>query len=456
MQGLNTQRYLALVTQTKVFISQPWQIYQEIRRGDRIELPRLWNSIALILGRMASSGLGFLTWIVTARLYMADQVGIASGIVAAMMLCVQLALVGVGSALIKKYPQYSRNPVRLINTSMNLIGISALIWGGSFTFLASSFFKELNIVAESLVYILLFLGITLFGTLNVLMDHISISTRRNDQVFLRNVLFGLVSIAAVWILPLISGRWDSKSIITAWNLAGFSACFLGYLQLRKTIPGYSYDLGLDPVMGKALVRTGFPNFLLTVAERAPNWVLPIIVTELLSPTQNAHWYTVWMIAWVVFIVPISVGQNLFAEISRKPTQLDLAVRNSLRNSLILGSLVSMGVLLLPQLLLSLLGVSYVLAGTLPLRILVLAVIPVSFIQAYYAICRGSDRLGEAISTGFISGAFGIGLAAIAGVNFGLPGMASAWLITQTITGLWAGIRLQVLSTRFSTSTMVEV
>ena len=122
MQGLNTQRYLALVTQTKVFISQPWQIYQEIRRGDRIELPRLWNSIALILGRMASSGLGFLTCIVTARLYMADQVGIASGIVAAMMLCVQLALVGVGSALIKKYPQYSRNPVRLINTSMNLIG----------------------------------------------------------------------------------------------------------------------------------------------------------------------------------------------------------------------------------------------------------------------------------------------------------------------------------------------
>jgi len=455
MQGSNTQRYQAVFTQARIFIREPWRIYQEFSRGERYELPRFWNSIALILGRMASSGLGFLTWIVTARLYAADQVGIASGVVAAMMLCVQLALVGINSAFINKYPHYIRNPARLVNTSLNILVVSSLTGAGLFVLLASSFFKELNIVAESLSFILLFLGITLFGTLNVLMDHVSITIRRNDQVFLRNVLFGIVTIGAVWILPSLNGSWDSKSIITAWNLAGISACTLGYLQLRKSVPDYGYRLEVDAAMGKGLIRMGFPNFLLTISERTPNWVLPIIVTELLSPTQNAHWYTVWMIAWVVFIVPISIGQNLFAEVSRKPDQLTNAVRHGLRTSLILGSLAAAFVILLPQLLLSLLGKTYVLAGTLPLRILVLAVFPVSFIQAYYEICRGTQRLGEAIATGFISGTVGIGLAAVAGIHYGLPGMASAWLVIQTITGLWAGLRLRTLTYRLSTYVLVE-
>ena len=48
---------------------------------ERKELPRLGNSLALISGRFASSGLGFLTWLVTARLYSATEVGLASGLV---------------------------------------------------------------------------------------------------------------------------------------------------------------------------------------------------------------------------------------------------------------------------------------------------------------------------------------------------------------------------------------
>ncbi len=447
MEGLNTQKYQAVLTHARVLVREPWQIYRGLRNGERFELPRFWNSIALILGRMASSGLGFLTWIVTARLYAADQVGIASGIVAAMMLCVQLALIGVGSALINKYPEFTRQPARLVNTALNILVISTLTGAGLFLLLASTFFQELNVVAGSISYVLFFSGITLFGTLNVLMDHVSIVMRRNDQVFLRNVIFGVVTMAAVWIVPLLSGDWGSKSIIAAWTLAGLSACFIGFYQLRRSVPNYRYALEVDTQMGKSLIRTGFPNYLLTIAERAPNWVLPILVIEMLSPTQNAHWYIVWMIAWVVFIIPISIGQNLFAEVSRKPGQLADSVRYSLRTSLLLGSLAAAAVIALPQLPLSLLGSDYVTAGTTPLRILALAVIPVSFIQAYFGICRGTGRLREAILVGLISGMVGIGLAAVAGMEHGLPGMALAWLVTQTATGVWAGFRLRNLSAK---------
>ncbi|MHB1120322.1 MAG: hypothetical protein ACYC11_09710, partial [Bellilinea sp.] len=92
----------------------------------RKELFRLYNSGTLILGRAASSGLGYLTWLITARLYNAGEVGMASGVVSAMMLCVQVALFGIGAAVIKVYPEHISSPRKLVNTAINMVAISSL------------------------------------------------------------------------------------------------------------------------------------------------------------------------------------------------------------------------------------------------------------------------------------------------------------------------------------------
>ena len=54
------------------------------------------NSVALILAKVATMGLGFLFWLVAARLFAPSDVGLASGAVSAMMLITQLALFGRG------------------------------------------------------------------------------------------------------------------------------------------------------------------------------------------------------------------------------------------------------------------------------------------------------------------------------------------------------------------------
>jgi O-antigen/teichoic acid export membrane protein len=91
--------------------------------------------------------------------------------------------------------------------------------------------------------------------------------------------------------------------------------------------------------------------------------------------------------------------------------------------------------------LSLLGHRYAAAGAAPLRILVLAILPLTFIQAYYGACRATHRLPEALCTGAVSGALSIAVAAVAGPAYGLKGMAAAWLGAQLVTGAWAGWRL---------------
>lgn len=413
--------------------------------SDHAELRRLWNSLSLILGRVSSSGLGFITTMLTARLYTPAEVGISSGVVSAMMLCVQIALLGVGAAVISVYPKHQAQPHKVINTGLNIIILASLLATVAFLALSSFAFRELAIVSRNLVYPLMFFGITLFGTVNVYLDHVSIVLQRGSQVLTRNVLFGIVTIVGVPFMPLVTGQMTSMSIILAWVLAGFVACVVGIFQLFRALDGYSYRLELEPTLAKELIGIGLPNYLLTLTERAPNWIMPIMVTELLSPTDNAIWYNVWMMAWVVFIIPISVGQNLFAEVAHDPNALHAALRRSNRTSLVLGTLAAIGTMTLAWFILSLLGPTYAEAGTQPLRILVLAVYPVIFTQSYYAVCRGRRTLREAIITGLFSGAFSLTIAVTIGLRFGLAGMATTWLVTQFAAGAWALFRLRKMS-----------
>jgi O-antigen/teichoic acid export membrane protein len=373
---------------------------------------------------------------VLARLYAPTEVGLASGLISATMLLVQLSLLGIGSAFITRYPRYRENSTRLLDTSLGLVSGAALLGAGIFILLSARFFTELSIVAEQPVFALLFLLMALFGGLNSLMDNFSIAFRRSDQVLLRNILFGVTTIGAGVIFSLLTAR-DSIYIISGWVLAGLGACIMGGVQMWKTLSRYYFRWRLDWGIAGELITTGLPNYLLTLSERAPNWVLPILVTELISPADNARWYAVWMTAWVVYQIPISVGQNLFADVSRYPERLKSLVAHSHRTSLVVGGLVGTLMLIFAPLLLSLLGREYALQGTLPLRILSLAVYPGIFIQAYYAVCRGTSRLREATVTGLVTGLAGTAAAAAAGLSYGLAGMAAAWLAVQSIAGVWA-------------------
>ena len=70
----------------------------------------------------------------------------------------------------------------------------------------------------------------------------------------------------------------------------------GLWQLRKSCGGYLYRPRLVRSLVPAMVTTGIGNHTLTLCERVPGLVLPIVVTELLSPQANAYWYVIWMSA----------------------------------------------------------------------------------------------------------------------------------------------------------------
>lgn len=401
----------------------------------------LWSSLGLISGKGVLMVLGFLFWLLAARRFPAREVGLTAGAISSIMFGVQVALLGIGSAFIARYPRRQRRPADLLDTAISIVMATSLLFALAFLLLASSLFTQLRVVATMPAYALLFLVMSLVGTLGVLFDQVSMAQGRGDQVLTRSVLNGVVTLLPIPLLPVVAGDGGSLELFAAWVAGGVGACALAFLQLRPVGGGYRYRPRVDrPITGE-LVRVGLPNHALTLAERAPGLILPIVVTELLSPTANAYWYTAWMMAWGVYVIPTSVGMALFAEAAHRPGQLATEARRAIRSSLVIGLLAGGALAVVAGPLLSLLGRAYAAAGVAPLRILLLGVVPLTLVQAYFSACRATGRLSEAVATGVVSGGGGIAATAAAGVLSGLTGMATCWVLVLAATGLWSGWRL---------------
>ena len=409
--------------------------------GGQRSLSLTWNSISIMSGKAATMGLGFAFWVAAARQFEPVAVGLAAGAVSAMMLCTQLAILGTGSAVISEFPSHARDPRRLLDTAITLVIVTAFVAAGLFLLVASTAFAELRVVGSDGLFASLFVAMCLLGTLGILFDQVSITLGRGDQMLVRGLLFGAATVVLVVVLPPLTGGENAVVIFAPWVAAGLLACTVAVVQLRRS-RGYVYRPRLAGGLATGLLRVGLPNYGLTLAERAPGLILPLIVIEVLSPAANAVWYVVWMMAWVVFMIPISAGLALFAEGSHRPDGLPHATSRAVRAALALGLATAGALAFAAPWVLSVVGTGYAATGTTPLRILVWTLVPLVFVQMYFATCRARRRLGEAIATGVMSGVVAVAAAAAAGAVWGLNGMAGAWVVVYAVAGAWSILRLR--------------
>jgi O-antigen/teichoic acid export membrane protein len=399
------------------------------------------SSLGLIGGKAVAMGLGFLFWLLAARFFSPGVVGLTAGAVSALMLCVQLASLGVGSAFIASYPRYRHDPGNLLDTALTLQLLAGVGVAGLFLVAAALWLDKLAALATNPVYAIAFLLTGAVGTVGILQDNVSMAQRRGDHVLIRNSANGAITLAPFALVPLIGTGLGSVALFAAWGVGAGTACALGFRQIAGGAGGHRCRARADRALGRRLVRVGLPNYALTLTEKAPPFILPIVVTELLSPAQNAYWYAAWMMCWGVYVIPISLGMGLYAEAAHSPEAMQTQTGRAFRSSLALGLPAALGLALLARPLLSVLGPGYAEAGTIPLRILVVGVVPLAVIQNYFGVCRARGQLREAITAGMVNVGLGLVGATLAARPFGLTGMAVSWLLSLTVTATWSGARL---------------
>jgi O-antigen/teichoic acid export membrane protein len=425
--------------------------FARLRPGDQ-GLSLAGNAAWLAAARVAPMLTGFVFWALAALVLPPAQLGLGAAVVSAALLTVQLGQLGVGPATLTLLPSRPDDSRKLIATGLLTVSVAALAVAGGLVVITRAMGPGVGTAWSDPTVILAFLAAAVLAADAYQLDHIAVAQSRADRALVRSAAQGVVQLGTL-VVWLVVGNRSLTAIVVAVAAGAAASLLLGGYQLRRSIrPDWRHGA----LLGEAaqLLRAGLPNHALVLADRAPGYLLPIVVAAVLSPTAAAAWYIVWMLATAVFFVPQSAGYSLQtslaarAQTSRSTGQTDAIralVRTALRVSLAVTTIAGVLLILAGPTILRLLGTAYATAWLL-LPVLAPALIVSSVTQVYFGVCRAQGRLAEATSVAVLGGVIAVAPAPLVlAAGQGLVGLCALWLLAQLAAALIAGVRLWSLT-----------
>jgi O-antigen/teichoic acid export membrane protein len=355
----------------------------------------LRNAVYIMLTTGVNSGLGYVFWLVVARSYAAEDVGVASALIAAMTVVSAVADLGTSTALIQRLPtrrtdaDWSRTLTASLVTA-TVAGLAIALVAAAAVLPALS--DSLALIDDNARHILLFAGGVVIWSVSSVSDYLFVAERRTQHMFTRNLVFGAAKLAVVAALAL-SGDDSSIGILAAWvagcavSLAVVYALLLPRLErrYRPALAGVR-----DEVRAMAGMYAG--NYFITLGFLLTTFVLPLIVVVRLSAEETAYFYVAWLLGGAFFTVTASVGSALFAEGTNEPGELARQTRSAVRISAALLTPLMILFLVGAEPILSVFGDEYADNGKTLLILLTAAAIPDGITGLYIARVRAEGRL----------------------------------------------------------------
>jgi O-antigen/teichoic acid export membrane protein len=267
---------------------------------------------------------GFFFWMINARLYSAEQVGIGATLISVMTLISSFSLLGLGNSLIKYLPtSYKKN--EKINTSFMLVGLTSIFISIFFLVFLKTFSPRLLFVRESIIFSLLFILFIVFSSLNIISESAFIAYRSSKFVLIKSTIFSVVKL----ILPIFLVALGAYGIVVSMGIATaiaflFSLVFLilRFNYLPKPI--------INRIVVKRITKFSLGNYVAGSLGGLPSMVLPILITNLIGAKFSAYFYMAMMIANLLYIIPTATSQSLFAEGSNSERDLKIQLKKAIK------------------------------------------------------------------------------------------------------------------------------
>jgi O-antigen/teichoic acid export membrane protein len=384
----------------------------------------LLNAGSMMGTVVVTAMLGAGYWLVAARQFSPNAVGVASAAVAAMTLLGYLATVGFGTLLMGELPRRDRHHRGLLNAALLVSGAIGALLGIGFAFVAPLVSADLGPLSETWVAAVVFaVGVGLTGLAAVL-DQALIGLMRGGLQLTRNVVFSLVKLVALVLVAYLSTDAGGVWIYAAWTV-GIAVSLLVLVRFYRRREGD----GLLPrfsLLNEMRVDAA-THHVYNLSIRAPDLVLPLIVVSLLSATANANFYIAWMIASFGFMVPVSLSSVLYAVGSGDSVDLHERYRLSVGLSAGLGLLANLVLLFAGAPILALFGSSYEAQALTTLHILALGVFPETIKAHFLSISRVERRISETIPLVVGGTVLELAGAVAGGIAGSLSLVAAGWL-----------------------------
>lgn len=368
-------------------------------------------------------GFGFIFWIIAARLFTTQQVGLGSALISSISLITGLSLLGLNTGLIKYLPASTQkndkiNTVIVITSSITLVVTTIFILG------INIFSPSMILLKNNLYYAIFFILSMIIMTLSLVMDSVFTAYRSTKYVLLKSTIFSIGKL----IFPFILISLGAFGIFGTWIVSTFLAlCFSIFILVRRFQFRITYRYDLDIV--KKIFHFCFTNYLSIFVSALPMYLLPLIIASNISLESTAHFYIAMSLATILFTIPGSSTQSLFAEGSNNNNNLGKHIRKTIK---IISLIMIPGILILLFLgnyLLLLFGKSYSLEGFRFLQILAISGVFVSINAIYTAIFRVENKVNQLLIISIVGSVVTVGLTYVL-LSHGLIGIGIAWIVGQ--------------------------
>jgi len=363
---------------------------------------------------------GFIFWAINTRLFSPEEVGLASALLAAVELLVMTSLLGFDVSLIRFIPK-SPSKKEIINSSFSLSGIAALVTSIIFI-LGIEFFSPELIFIRSKYFGVLFIIFVIFSTFFQVLTFIFIALRKSRLVFVKNLIFSTLKI----IFPFILIAFGAYGIFSSWGIAIIIA-FIICLYFLKQTPRFRINLKVI----KSMYKFSFVNYISNFLHMAPGLIIPLMIVNLINAETTAYFYIDWMIASVLFVIPMSISRSFLAESSRGEDCLKRNVRKSIGFSIIVLLPAVVITVFLSKYLLLFFGAEYSQNAFRLLQILAISSIPFAINYINITMQNVKHKLRIVLLV-HLASAVGILSLSFFLLHLGIIYIGLSWLFTQTV------------------------
>jgi O-antigen/teichoic acid export membrane protein len=386
----------------------------------------LSNTGSLLAMTGVTSALGFVYWILAARMLSQRAVGYGSAAVSAMTLLGVIGMLGLNTLLIGELPRRTGR-AGLMSAALVTSGLASLALGFGFVAIAPHtgvhFANMVGAPGRAAVFAA---GVALTSA-SMVFDQATIGLLRGDLQLRRNIAFAIGKILTLFAAATILHDQFGLGITLSW-VTGI-ALSMALLAIRLWFDGQPVLARPDWGVLRGLGRTAMAHNWLNLALMMPFYLMPVLVTVIVSPSANAAYYVASMLATFLLIVPGHLATVLFAVVAADPKVLASKLRFSLRVSFIIG-LPAMAVLILgAHTALGLFGKGYYIA-TVPLWLMTLGYPAYVPKVLYIAVCRASGRITHAAVVLTVCSSAEIAAAVAGGMAGGLIGLSWALLAVR--------------------------
>ena len=400
--------------------------------GQILNVPLYSNALHLMAANVFSALCGYAFWIIAARFYPTDEVGLASAVIAAMGLLSSLANFGLGYGLIRFLPHAGVKANKLINSSFTITIIASLI-------IAVIFLGGLGFWSPALLFLLrdpalivAFIIFTIAFTIKWTASEALVAKRRSSFVLAGEIIFNLLRLP---LIILMAQAFHSFGIFGSYSISLWVALLFNiFLFLPRVQPGYRPRPTISREIN-GLLRFSSGNYLANLLKGLSGMVIPIMIINILGAESTAYYYIAWLVTNVLIMIIEAMSFSLFAEGSHEEQKLGLNVGRSLKMLFLILVPAVILVWIFADKILLIFGSSYSGSGTALLRLLTISTIPLAINNVYFSIKRVEKKLKVLVAATAFMAVISLVLSYVLLLRMGITGIGVAWLVSQGILAL---------------------